>query len=268
MSSEYLFSTDPPAADHRLAYGPAPLQFGDLRLPVGPGPHPLVIAIHGGYWRNRYDQVHLGHLCAALTGAGIATFNLEYRRVGDPGGAYPGTFQDVVAGARWIVERSGDYDLDPGRAVVIGHSAGGHLAAWLGSMANVPATSPLRIEALFLRGIVSLAGVLDLHEAWARHLSNDAVVELLGGAPEDVPDRYSAASPIILLPTSTPQVLIHGDSDDLVPLALSEAYHAQTTATGTPSRLVVLSGVDHFEVIDPQSVAWPTVLTAIKNLLR
>lgn len=268
MSSDYLFLTDPAPADQRLAYGDDPLQFGDLRVPDGGGPSPLVIAIHGGYWRNAYDLVHLGHLCAALTAQGMATFNLEYRRVGDEGGAWPGTFQDVAAGARWIVVHAADYDLDPERVVVIGHSAGGHLASWIGSLASIPDGSLIAAEPVPLRGVVSLAGLLDLEEAWNRHLSNDAVVELLGGTPAEVPERYAAASPLALLPVTTPHVLLHGDDDDLVPLAISESYQAQAMATGSPSELYVLPGMDHFDVIDSQSPAWSTVLTAVRTLLE
>ena len=267
MTSEDLLTIDPPLADRRVAYGDDPLQFGDLRLPAGPGPYPLVIAIHGGYWRNRYDLVHLGHLCAALTGAGFATFNLEYRRVGDPGGGFPGTFHDIVAGTRWIIDRASDHHIDANRAVVIGHSAGGHLAAWLGCLSNVPSTSPVAAEPIPLRGVVALAGILDLQEAWTRHLSNDAVVELLGGTPAEWPDRYAAASPVALLPTTTPQVLIHGDADDIVPLDISLRYHEQASVTGTPSELIVLRQTDHFAVIDPRSGAWPPILAAISTLI-
>lgn len=267
MSNDDLFTTDPPVAHQRLAYGEDPLQFGDLRLPAGAGPHPLAIAIHGGYWRNRYDLVHLGHLCAALSDAGIATFNLEYRRVGDDGGGFPGTLLDVAAGTRWIIDHASEIGIDPERVVVIGHSAGGHLASWLGSLASVPSSSPIAAEPLPLRGVVSLAGVLDLEEAWTRHLSNDAVVELLGGTSDEVPDRYMAASPLALLPVNTPQVLIHGDTDDLVPLAIAEHYHARALATGSPCELITLPGADHFAVIDPSSDAWSAVLAAVKRLL-
>lgn len=267
MSNDDLFATDPPGTHQRLAYGEDSLQFGDLRLPDGDGPHPLAIAIHGGYWRNRYDLVHLGHLCAALSDAGIATFNLEYRRVGDDGGGFPGTLLDVAAGTRWIIDHAAEIGIDPERVVVIGHSAGGHLASWLGSLASVPSSSPIAAEPLPLRGVVSLAGVLDLEEAWTRHLSNDAVVELLGGTPDEVPDRYMAASPLALLPVNTPQVLIHGDTDDLVPLAIAEHYHARALATGSPCELITLPGADHFAVIDPSSDAWSAVLAAVKRLL-
>jgi acetyl esterase/lipase len=267
MSSDSLFLTDPAPADQRLAYGADPLQFGDLRVPEGAGPFPLVIAIHGGYWRNAYDLVHLGHLCAALTAAGMATFNLEYRRVGDDGGGWPGTFQDVAAGARWIVDHAARYNLDPERVVVIGHSAGGHLASWVGSLSSVPDGSPITAEPVPLRGVVSLAGVLDLEEAWQRHLSNDAVVELLGGTLAEVPERYAAASPLALLPVTTPHVLLHGDADDLVPLVMAEVYHARATVTGSPCEVYLLPSMDHFDVIDPRSPAWPTVLTAVRTLL-
>src|ERR1700740_1028784 len=123
--SEDIFTLAPPPADHRLAYGPAPTQFGDLRLPKGKGLFPVVMNIHGGFWRAKYDLAHAGHLCAALTAKGLATWNVEYRRVGNTRGGWPGTFEDIRNAYRFLPQIAKRYDLDAGKTLVMGHSAGG-----------------------------------------------------------------------------------------------------------------------------------------------
>src|SRR5689334_8308398 len=178
MSSEDLLTSEPAAADQRVFYGSDPSQFIDVRLPGGRGPHPVVLFIHGGYWRARYDLDHAGHLCHALKQAGIATWNVEYRRVGNPGGGWPATLEDVRSAYRMLQSSEGLLQLDLKRLCVGGHSAGGHLALCLA--AREPE----------IKRVLSLAGVLDLHRAWELHLSNDAVQEFLGGSPNDVPCRY------------------------------------------------------------------------------
>jgi acetyl esterase/lipase len=262
--SESILDRRPPPADQRLRYGAEPLQFGDLRLPGGPGPHPCAVAIHGGFWRNRYDLGHLGHLCAALTAAGIATWSIEYRRIGDPGGGWPGTFRDVAMAARSLFDHATRYDIDPARIIAVGHSAGGHLASWLARAGNVPEDSPIRADPLPLRAVVSLAGVLDLRRAWELFLSEGVVQDLLGGTPADVPDRYATASPVELVPSGVPHLLLHGDNDEIVPIELSERYREAATAQGDDVTLLALPGADHFELIDPASLVWPEILTAIQ----
>jgi acetyl esterase/lipase len=258
-----------PGADARLAYGPEPQQFGELRLPAGAGPHPVLVVIHGGFWRARYSLEHIGHLCAALTAAGLATWNVEYRRVGDAGGGWPGTFHDVAAAAEYVRELAPTYGLDLGRVVALGHSAGGHLALWLAGRHRIPPGDPLAAAApLPLRAAVSLGGVVDLRWASERRLGNGAVEDLLGGPPDQVPERYAAASPAALLPLGVRQVLIHGTADTNVPFALSEGYVAGAVARGDDARLVPLSGAGHFEVIDPRSREWPVVAEAVGTVLR
>lgn len=263
MSLSVLHRSPPPA---RLRYGPEPQHFGDLRLPGSPGPHPALLIIHGGYWRARYDLDYLGPACAALAIAGIATWNIEYRRVGDPGGGWPNTFLDVAAGARHLFTMATQYGIDPAHVAVAGHSAGGHLALWLAGLDRVPTTSPIRSNPLPLRGVASLAGVTDLHAAWHRGLSDHAVGELLGGGPDTVPDRYDAASPARLLPLGVRQILIHGERDDAVPVALSTDYRDAAHAAGDAVRAQIFPAADHFDIVDPASVAWPAVLEAIRAL--
>lgn len=256
----------PPPADRRIAYGDAPEQFADLRLPKGDGPFPAVAFIHGGFWRAQYDLLHAGHLCAAFTAAGIATWNLEYRRIGHEGGAWPGTFQDIVAGLRKLFDLAPELEIDPERIVVAGHSVGGHLAIWAAALSRIAAESPIKAEPLPLRAAVSLAGVLDLREAWRLGLSGGVVRELLRGTPEDVPERYAAGSPIELVPLGIPQLLIHGANDDIVPLSISEGYAAAAEEAGDVVTLLALPNTGHFEVIDPESSVWPGMLAAILPL--
>jgi dipeptidyl aminopeptidase/acylaminoacyl peptidase len=123
------------------------------------------------------------------------------------------------------------------------------------------------VDPLPLHGAVSLAGVVDLARAHALGLSADATGDLLGGAPEAVPERYAAASPAALLPLGAPQVLVHGTADDSVPFALSEGYVEAARAAGDEATLLALPGTGHFEVIDPRAREWPEIVAAIRRLV-
>src|SRR5437667_4959776 len=266
----------------RLAYGPEHLQFGDLYLPNQPGPHSIVILIHGGYWRARYGLELMNSLAEDLTKRGYAAWNIEYRRVGNPGGGWPGTFLDVALATDYLRELAPSYRLDLKKVVPIGHSAGGHLAFWLAARPRIPffaqhsplAGSQLPDEneetatPLALAGAISLAGVVDLEMAWQLHLSNDAVVELLEGNFTDVPERYAAASPAAMLPLGVPQVLIHGTNDDSVPLQVSQSYANAARALNDPVTYIQLEGVDHFDLIDPHSHAWAITMNELQKLER
>jgi acetyl esterase/lipase len=248
-----IFQFSPPPADVRLLYGSDPLQFGDLRLPKTEGWHPVVIVIHGGFWRAAYDLDHIGHLCAALTAAGLATWNVEYRRIGNNGGGWPGTFEDVLRGADYVATLAGKYPVDAKRTIAVGHSAGGHLALLLAARQLV-------------RGVVSLAWVADLRRAWELGLSNNAVGSFLSGSPQEVPERYRQASPLELVPLGVPQRLVHGAKDDVVPFEISERYAKAAKAAGDDARLVTLPEAGHFELIDPRSGEWPHIQQTVLSL--
>lgn len=260
-----IVSRPPPDVPERLRYGRAPAQFGELRLPAGPGPHRCIIAIHGGFWRAKYDLVHLGHLCHALTAAGWATWSIEYRRVGELGGGWPGTFRDVAAGAAYVFDNAKRFDINPAAVFSLGHSAGGHLACWVAALHKIPSSSEISAPLLPFAGAVSLAGVLDLHLAWELGLSDFAVADLLDGSPSERPERYRAADPSRLLPVGRRQLLVHGGADELVPFAISEAYDQRAQAMGEEIMLLRLPEAEHFALIDPDSAAWPTIIAAINR---
>ena len=260
--SDSILTLPPPPADVRIAYGSDPNQFLDLRRPKDKDAkkskslYPLVVNIHGGYWRAKYNLDHAGHLCAALTSRGVATANLEYRRVGNEGGAWPNTFADIRSAYQFLRQNAGRESLDADRILIMGHSAGGQLALCLAAH-----------EATVTR-VVSLAGVVDLQRAYELHLSNDAVVEFLRGTPDQVPDHYREADPMLLSIPQARQRLIHGAADDVVPAAFSLGYvsskHNRTGKEKEDVQMLEIARADHFDLIDPRTQAWaelePTVL--------
>ena len=238
-SEDILTDPPPPAADERLAYGLEPLQFGDLRLP-GVERAPVAVVIHGGYWKATYNLIHTGHLCRALTEAGIATWNVEYRSVGVPDGGWPVAGEDVALAVEFVRELPVDHE----RVVLVGHSAGGQLALWAGKRAQLP--------------VVALAPVSDVRESAQRTGPDGAPAQFMP------PEYFAEGSPLELLPLGVPQILIHGTEDDGVPYAMSERY---VEAAGREAELITLKGVGHFEPIDPLDRQWPRTLEAIRRLL-
>lgn len=259
-------------ADHRLAYGSDSLQFGDLRLPTGAGPHALVIVIHGGCWVSRFATLqNTAALSDVLRDAGVATWNVEYRRLDHPGGGWPGTFADVAAAADYVRTLAARFPVDTTRVIAIGHSAGGHLALWLGGRARLPQESPLHHRApLKLRGVVALGGPGDLADftTYAASICGAPVIEqLMGGAPADVPARYAQGSPHALLPLGTQQLLIVGAQDRVVPERARNAYVAAALNAGDWAEAMVVPNAAHFEVIAPTWAGWPAIPERILRLL-
>jgi acetyl esterase/lipase len=251
-----------------IAYGVKTPQFGELYLPDGEGPHPVVVLIHGGFWRARYDLSLMAGLAQSLAKQGIAAWNIEYRRVGDTGGGWPGTLLDVAIATDHLNTLAPIHHLDLQRVVPVGHSAGGQLAIWLAARPRLPHNSPLAYTTtpLSITGAISQAGAVDLRLTWQLALGNGAATEFLGGSPDDLPERYNAASPAELLPLGVPQVLLHGDQDNRVPIVVSRTYTQKARAAGDPVTLIEFPGADHFILINPDSTAWAVCVEQIRRL--
>ena len=241
-----------------MPYGGHPSQFIEIHRPEGDGPHPVVVLIHGGFWRLPWDRGLMRPLAADLVGRGFTAVNVEYRRLGEQGGGWPGTCQDVAAAL--TAAASG---LDVGGLALVGHSAGGHLALW----AARHAPSPVRL-------VVSQAGVADLRQAARDRLDGGAdrwpaAFEFMGGEPAEVPD-YALASPIELLPLgpTVHQLVVHGDADDRVPFQQSADYVAAARAAGDSAELAAFTGMGHFELIDPAHESWLRTVAELTARLR
>lgn len=260
-------------ADATSRYGADPNQYGELRLPGGPGPYPVVVLVHGGCFKATYATLRdMAPIGDALKRQGIASWNIEYRRLGQPGSGWPGTYKDVGANVDHLRALAPRYRLDLDRVVFVGHSAGGHLALWAAARAKVPAASAIAgRHPLRPLGAIDLAGPLDMRENIAnyhRECRDAVITQMMGGTPEQVPERYQAASPGALLPLMVPQVLIWGEHEPFMPRALAWTYVKRAQAVDDKVALRVVPGAGHFEIASPHTSAWPLLLADIRSLLR
>jgi acetyl esterase/lipase len=249
-------SSDRAIAD-QVAYGDHPSQFIDIHRPAGDGVRPVVLLVHGGFWRLPWDRTLMQPLALDLVERGFVAVNVEYRKLGEDGGGWPGTCGDVLAA---VAAAAGA--LDVSRLALVGHSAGGHLALWAARHAPTPASL-----------VVSQAGVADLRAAALAELDADeerppAAVEFMGGYPVEVPE-YALASPIELLPLgpSIHQFVVHGDADDRVPFQQSVDYVAAARAAGDSAELAAFTGMGHFELIDPAHESWSATVAELGRRL-
>lgn len=247
------------AAPRVHRYGNGPDRFLELTLPDASAPAPVAVVLHGGFWRAAFGIELARPLAADLAAAGFAAVAVEYRRVGGAGG-WPVTLTDVADAVDSLADLPESGALDLGDVTVIGHSAGGHLAAWLAGRSRLPEGVPGAGPRVRPTAAVLQAGVLDLEHAHAQRLGNGAVGDLLGGGPAELPDRYAVADPVRLLPTGCAVLCVHGAADDVVPVQQSERYARAAAAAGDPVEVRVLPG-DHMTLIDPSSGAWATVRT-------
>ena len=243
---------------HHVTYGDFPEQFAHLYMPSATGSHPVVVLIHGGFWKAAYELDLMVPLALDLVERGYAVLNLEYRRVGNPGGGYPGTLLDIAAGMDSLTTAAGTHDLDLDRIAVAGHSAGGHLALWAASRPHLergkPGADPL-VKPIF---VVGQAAVTDLILAAEEQLGTRAVERFLDGTPDERHDVYDVAQPVS---PSIPTLLVSGDVDVNVPV-----HHTQRFAGSVD--VLIVEGEDHFDVIDPSSSSWRQTTIKLGDALR
>jgi acetyl esterase/lipase len=258
-----------PQPDTVLSYGNLPFQFGELWLPRStPGPHPVLLLIHGGCWLAELPGTDLmAEMADAFRREGVAVWSIEYRRVGHPGGGYPGTFLDVANAADFLRVLAPEFKLDLNRVVAAGHSAGGHLALWLAGRTHLPRSSPLRIgEPLTIRAVVSIAGIGDPEhfDPGGAVCGNGTVAKLVDLEGRGAPEAYLDTSPVELLPLGVPQVIIHGVYDAQVPPFYGYRYWERASSRGDAVELRTIDDAGHFEVIAP----WTSPFSEVRDVLR
>jgi acetyl esterase/lipase len=260
-TADYMASAPVPP-DHRVPYGPGPAQFGDLYLPKGEGPFRVVVFLHGGCWLSDYGLGPVSGLARALAdGATVAVWNVEYRRIGDPGGGWPGTFLDVAASIDFLAILAKRFPLRLDRVTAAGHSAGGHLALWAAGRARLSKESPITSPAgVTLTRVVALAAIADLKDGADAKLCGGSIPKLIG-TPEG--KRLADSSPAAMLPLGVPQVLVSGEKDLIVPLHHVRRYARAARERGDRITEIEIPHAGHFEIVSPVSAAWPAVLKAL-----
>ena len=272
MTAAELQALPSKVADARYAYGKEADQFGELRVPAGTGPHPVVILVHGGCWRAKYSTLRdLAPMADAFKEMGVATWNVEYRRLGEPGGGWPGTYLDIGMAVDSLRSIARTYSLDLERVIVIGHSAGGHLAMWAAARRRLSPTSDLYVRnPLPLHGVINLAGTADMESflpAEEQGCQGDVVEQMMGGKPSAVPRHYADTSARGMVPLGLREVTIWGGRDEIAPVSLGESYTAAAKQAGDPVRLMIFPALGHFEIASPGSSAWPSLVTEIRSML-
>ena len=272
MTFKDYFALQGPAPTEHIPYGSAASQFVELFEPNGQGPFPVVAIVHGGCWSTSLDGIKIMHNMAGdLVAHGIAVWNVEYRRLDEPGGGYPGTYLDINRAFDLLLERAPHYRLDTSRIVAMGHSAGGQLLQWLAGRANLPKTSPLYDRTpLHLREIISLGGLADLKDQKDRIKSVCSVdVSDLTGAPSATrPDPYRDTNAVALMPNGSHTVLINGALDDISPPDVATAYANKARGAGDHVETIVLPDASHFDEVAATSPAWKITLPIILKALR
>lgn len=261
-----MFSLAQPRYNKRFYYGIEKSQFGDLRLPKLKGSVPVVVGIHGGWWREKHGLETHSFLCDSLTKEGYASWNIEYRRIGEKGGGWPGSLVDVINSIRFLENIANEYSLDISRVIPIGFSAGAQLTMIVANhfQASAPVKNATKIH---FPAVISLAGPLDLIKCHELNLSEGIIERFMGGAPQTIKKDYVYASPIENIPKKIPQLLIHGTEDLSIPVEISEIYYQKAKEEGAPCKLEKLKGFDHFSLIEPQGRPWESIKRFVKENL-
>jgi acetyl esterase/lipase len=280
VSPDDLLKEDVAAANERISYGPNDLNVGELRLPAtSNGRHPVVMLVHGGCWLNQIGKMDpratsldlLRPMAASLTAAGYATWNVEYRRLGNPGGGWPGTFEDLSKATDFLRSLAPKHNLDLARVLIAGHSSGGHLAMWIAARPRLPASSPLYAKnPLPVRAVMNLDGPADpaaIQPLETKLCGRAVVTEFMGGTPAEQPDRYRDGSPLPFLPLGVLQDFVAGG---LIQNQIEQitAYQSAARAKGDTVTITVLDKAGHFDMLQPRSPYWKTVEDRIRALLR
>jgi acetyl esterase/lipase len=255
-----------------ISYGPAPSQVAELFLPKTKStPHPVVVLLHGGCFLKQYEGfAQTSALAADLAGRGYAVWNVEYRKLGEAGAGYPGTFQDVATAVDRLRAEAPKYDLDLKRVVAIGHSAGGHLALWAASRGKLPANSPLRTSnPLRIGAVISLAGIGDLKgqgKAFGLPCGEDTIDRLVDTAHRRTP--FSDTSPAELLPTGAKVVMAHGVFDAVMPPYTGRDYVAKVRKAGDAAEVVIFPDAAHFDLVIPTTPAWGQIVAILDREMK
>jgi acetyl esterase/lipase len=260
-------------ATARISYGPGASQFGELWLPQGStAPVPVVVLVHGGCWQSSYGLDLMDPMAADLRRRGLAVWNIEYRRLGETGGGYPGTFIDLGQAFDALRMAAQRYTLNLSKVIAVGHSAGGQLALWAAARARLPQDSPLRsADAVHVSAVVTLAGINDLaayRQSGPACDGASTISQLINAPPRPLDQALADTSPRALLPLGVPQLIASGSSDGIVPPHFGRDYALAARAAGDKVDALDLSGADHFGLIDPSSPAWRTLIPKILAFLK
>lgn len=266
----YLALTGP-APTATYAYGKAPSQYAELFIPPGRGPFPVAVLVHGGCWTQQFGGItQLRNMAGALATRGIAVWNVEYRRVDEDGGGYPGTYQDISAALDLLASQAPARSLDLARIVAVGHSAGGQLVQWLAGRNRIAPSSPLyQAQPLPIRHIVSLGGLADLRseQALIKRSCDRDMIDLTGLPSATRPDVFSDTNAAELMPNGSHTVLITGERDTVSPPRVAHDYAARALKAGDRAEVVVVPGASHYDEVAVGSPAWTAVLQAIETAL-
>ncbi|MEW6024256.1 MAG: alpha/beta hydrolase [Pseudomonadota bacterium] len=268
--ADYMALTGP-APDAHVAYGPAPSQYAELFVPQGAGPFPVAVLVHGGCWTAKFGGItQLRNMAGALRERGIAVWNVEYRRVDEPGGGYPGMYLDMQDALAALAKQGDAHPLDLERVIAVGHSAGGQLVQWIAGRARLPAGSVLyRKDVLPVRAVVSLGGLADLRRerALIKESCGRDTPELAGEPSKERPDVYADTNAAELMPNGTHTILVTGELDTISPPRVAHDYAKRAVAAGDSAEVVILPGASHYDEVAATSFAWPQVLGAIERAL-
>ena len=273
MGVEAFLAQPQPRPDAVIPYGASPVQAVDLYLPKGKWPYPTIILIHGGCWSADIPgREHVRAVANDLRNRGLVVWSIGYRRVEEPGGGYPGTFQDVAKAVDLLWDEAPKRGLSNQHVVAMGHSAGGHLAQWAAARAQLPAWSPLRTEDPFpIDAVVSVGGLGDLKQfpqAIEARCGAGVVGKLTAAPTAERPDVYVETSPAQMTPGPATEVLVYGELDTLSTPAINRAMVQSGAAQDREVKAVEVKGAGHFDLMAPGRDGWEAVAREVLKVAK